>query len=304
MKNTHPCERGYTKFIMKVDHCFILAAGFGTRMGTIGTKLPKVFWPVFEKSILELQVEFARSLGINSIACNLHYQKELILDRVRHNKAFSDVEFLVEDKILDIGGGIHNFARKKDYKGNVLVLNSDQFLMFDQESLEEIKDTGQVATLFTKKVSKKEKYNQLLIEKSILKDIIPNQTSTQEYFDTYTGCGVINLEKLIRIDGASSFFQSVATFKKSKIICIDFYGKEYNDFGTKKRYFESIHALLKGSRPILKKFLIQHQALKSYDKGSYDGAIKVEENYIDLEGRPQKNDRVARIYYQELVDTI
>ena len=50
-------------FIMKVDHVLILAAGKGTRMGKIGEIVPKVIWPVFNKSLLELQVAYARSLA-------------------------------------------------------------------------------------------------------------------------------------------------------------------------------------------------------------------------------------------------
>jgi len=42
---------------MQIDYCLILAAGFGTRMGKIGKKLPKVHGPDFEKSLLELQVD-------------------------------------------------------------------------------------------------------------------------------------------------------------------------------------------------------------------------------------------------------
>lgn len=270
---------------MKVDYCFILAAGFGTRMGVIGKRLPKVLWPVFEKSILELQVDFARSLGIDSITCNLHYQKELILNYAKTSKTFKGVDFLIEKDILDIGGGIHNFACTKNYSGNVLILNSDQLLMFTKEALDKIKEEGQVATLFTKIVHKEEKYNQLIIENDILKEIVPNKESTQEYFDTYTGCGIIDLGKLQKINGASSFFQSVATFKESKITCADFKDKEYSDFGTKKRYFESIYNILQGELPLLKKFLIEQQALKVNEKDSYSGRIKVGKNYIDLEGR-------------------
>ena len=55
---------------MKIDYCLILAAGFGSRMGEIGKILPKVLWHIFEKSLLELEIEYARSLGIKKIFIN------------------------------------------------------------------------------------------------------------------------------------------------------------------------------------------------------------------------------------------
>ena len=45
---------------MQVDYVLVLAAGKGTRMGEIGKKIPKVIWPIFNKSILELEVLHAK----------------------------------------------------------------------------------------------------------------------------------------------------------------------------------------------------------------------------------------------------
>ena len=41
---------------MQLDFAYILAAGKGTRMGEIGKVVPKPLWPIYEKSLLELQV--------------------------------------------------------------------------------------------------------------------------------------------------------------------------------------------------------------------------------------------------------
>jgi NDP-sugar pyrophosphorylase family protein len=107
-----------------------MSAGFGTRMGSIGKKLPKVLWPVFEKSIIELQVAYARSLGIDNIYINLHHMGEQIEEFCKSKASFEGVKFLWEKpEILDIGGAIHNLASQPEvkYKGKLLVLNADQF---------------------------------------------------------------------------------------------------------------------------------------------------------------------------------
>ena len=96
---------------MQIDYCLILAAGFGTRMGSIGQKLPKVLWPVFEKSLLELQVAYARSLGAKRVFINLHHMGEEIERFCQDRAAFEDVTYLWErPEILDIGGAVHNLA--------------------------------------------------------------------------------------------------------------------------------------------------------------------------------------------------
>ena len=56
---------------MKIDYALLLAAGYGTRMGIIGKELPKVLWPVYEKTLLELQVDYLKELGVKNIFLNI-----------------------------------------------------------------------------------------------------------------------------------------------------------------------------------------------------------------------------------------
>ena len=51
---------------MKVDNILILAAGKGTRMGEIGKKIPKVLWPIFDKTLLEWQILYAKQFVGNA----------------------------------------------------------------------------------------------------------------------------------------------------------------------------------------------------------------------------------------------
>ena len=292
-------EQNFLKSIMKVDYCFILAAGFGTRMGEIGKELPKLLWPVFERPLLELQIEFARSLGIEDIAFNCHHQA----DKILKHPSLKNATALYEPEVLDIGGGIHNFAKEKNYQGHALILNADQFLIFDKSFLDSLEDKGQVATLFTKTVLKSESYNKLEIKDHFLKAIIPNSEIKEESFETYSGCAVINLARLRPSEGKSPFFQTVANFKQEKVLCVNTDRLEYNDFGTKDRYFECIQEVLAGKRPRLKDFLLQTKSFQ--DNGeksfSYSGLIKVNENAIALDGQnPAGN---ARFFYKNLKDT-
>jgi NDP-sugar pyrophosphorylase family protein len=252
-----------------------MAAGFGTRMGSIGQKLPKVLWPVFEKSIIELQVAYARSLGITDIYINLHHMGKEIEEFCKSKESFEGVKFLWErPEILDIGGAIHNLASQPDvkYKGKLLVLNADQFFFLKKEDLIRILTpyTKAPAVLFSYWVNSSLGYNalemnsdRLVIDIKKNKDLTPNQT-----IETYTGISYIDLSQLEKVPGPSSFFESVCPFRKKDIPAILLENIDYWDFGTIKRYWETSFNILQTYRnhsnhPFLR-FLVQERALKTW----------------------------------------
>jgi NDP-sugar pyrophosphorylase family protein len=232
---------------MKVDHVLILAAGKGTRMGEIGKELPKVLWPVFEKSILELEVLYARALGYENIFINLYNYADKIQSKLNENSTFNGVRILLEEDKLDIGGAVHNLAREVGYKGNLLVLNSDQFIMIDHSLWEEafLKFSNADHLLFAYNVNSNDKYNALVTSNNKLVDIIDKtKIEDNKIVETYTGMSLINLEKLSPCLGESNFFESVANYKKANIIVQNIEKSNYWDFGTLPRYWNSIFSIL------------------------------------------------------------
>ncbi|WPU65330.1 nucleotidyltransferase family protein [Peredibacter starrii] len=258
---------------MRIDHCLILAAGFGTRMGAIGQKLPKVLWPVFEKSLLELQVAYARSLGIEKIYINLHYMGEEIEAFCKGKSAFEGVTFLWEKpEILDIGGAIHNLASKVNYRGKLLVLNADQFFYLSKDHLFKILEPYQKhsGVLFSYWVNSSLGYNALEIDANrLVKKIVKNKDlAPNSRVETYTGISYIDLAQLTKTPGVSPFFESVCPFDKKDIPAILLDGVDYWDFGTVKRYWETSFNILqtyrvKSTHPFLR-FLVQERALKTW----------------------------------------
>lgn len=260
---------------MQIDHCLILAAGFGTRMGTIGQKLPKVLWPVFERSLLELQVAYARSLGASKIYINLHYMGEQIEAFCKTKSAFEDVIFLWEKpEILDIGGAVHNLASQKsvNYKGRLLILNADQFFYVPKDDLLKLLDKHKTspATLFTYWVNTKDGYNALeMDENRRVQSLIKNKDLPKNSkVETYTGISFIDLSKLTPVKGVSSFFESVCPFKERPVDAILLDKIDYWDFGTLQRYWDTCFRILEtysvnSNHPFLR-FLVSERALKTW----------------------------------------
>jgi NDP-sugar pyrophosphorylase family protein len=258
---------------MQINHCLILAAGFGTRMGAIGQKLPKVLWPVFEKSLLELQVAYARNLGAERIFINLHHFGKEIEEYCQNRPIFEGVEFLWEQpEILDMGGAIHNLASKVNYKGKALLLNADQFFYMKKEELMAILKPHDKApsVLFTYWVKASSGYNALemtpdrLVKSRILnKDLSPDST-----VETYTGLALIDFEQLKPVSGKSAFFDTVCLLDKQKIPAVLLDKVDYWDFGTLQRFWETTHRILStysanSNHPFLR-FLVQERALKTW----------------------------------------
>lgn len=290
---------------MQINHCLIMAAGFGTRMGEIGKKLPKIIWPAFEKSILELQVGYAKSLGIENIYINLHYMSDEIQAFCKDKSIFEGVKFLIEKpEILDIGGAVHNVAAQKEvgYKGRLLILNADQFYFLTKEDFTKILAPYKTSpfVIFNYLVNWNDGYNALEMDsKRVVKSIIDKSTLKEgPKVETYNGISLIDLSKLEKITGPSKFFESVCNFKKNEVIGILLDNVTYWDFGTVNRYWNTNYLILKTYRenanhPFIR-FLVNQKALKTWkinlQTGSYNSSTP---GLINLNADPITGDAKA-----------
>jgi NDP-sugar pyrophosphorylase family protein len=84
-----------------MSRALILAAGLGTRLGTLSDELPKPLLPVCDIALIRYAVALLRGNGITEIAVNLHHHGALVArelgDEVRYSR---------EETILGTGGGI------------------------------------------------------------------------------------------------------------------------------------------------------------------------------------------------------
>jgi choline kinase len=239
-------EKFYRAFIMQIDYALILSAGLGTRMGEIGKNLPKVLWPILETPLLELQVRYCELLGIKKIYINTHFLHQHIETFVQSKKWNVEIFLLHEKLLLDSGGAIHNMASRPEinYSGNVLLLNADQFLFFEEhyweQALSELSDSR--AVLFGIEVDKASAYNETVCENKRLVNIQKNIDKNRDYV-TYSGLGLLKLDGLKAVPGISKFFETVANYREEKVKMLPVASAEYWDFGTAEIYASNMFRL-------------------------------------------------------------
>ena len=101
---------------------FILAAGLGTRLGTLTSNKPKALVEVNGKSMLENLVIHLKSQGIQQFLINVHHFAEQVIQHVKDKNNFGvDIVFSDESQeLLDTGGAITKAA--DFFKGDEIIL--------------------------------------------------------------------------------------------------------------------------------------------------------------------------------------
>jgi len=111
---------------------FVLAGGFGTRLQSVVTQLPKALAPVGELPFLHFQMENWMRQGVASFVFLLHHQSEHIVDFLRRglNNPWHglDIQWVVEVAPLGTGGSIANAVAELRIRGDFLVTNADTWL--------------------------------------------------------------------------------------------------------------------------------------------------------------------------------
>ncbi|MBT7611426.1 MAG: NTP transferase domain-containing protein [Bacteriovoracaceae bacterium] len=283
---------------MSIDQCIILAAGYGTRMGEIGKKLPKVMWPLFEYSLLETQIVYASSLGISNVYINIYHQAELI-DVRAELKAKVNITFVHEKALLGSGGGIHNILNYSSIKCDkpILILNSDAYLMLNKENLEKslskLEASDAAVILFPVPCLASDPYNRLITKNEKLIKISEANDSSESDL-TYAGVAICLPSRVAKSSGKSSFFRTIADYKNKDVLVEQYRSWEFVDFGTSSRYFNEIFRVLENIRKekrspfldFMKKRIINNDNLNS-ENNSYRSKHMNHINFSGSEDRSQ-----------------
>jgi NDP-sugar pyrophosphorylase family protein len=114
----------------------ILAAGKGTRLGELTTRIPKVLIKINGKSILQHMVEKCAGAGFSEMIINVHHLAGMVIDEIeRLNRLGYRISVSDETEILlETGGGLYKARGFFDRKP-FLLANADILTDLDLKKL-------------------------------------------------------------------------------------------------------------------------------------------------------------------------
>jgi len=131
----------------------ILAAGFGTRLKPLTEDTPKALIAVNGIPLIELQIKKLSSIGFTDIIINVLHLAEKIIDFVKSKSwGASNIEFSIEENILDTGGGLKKASWFFEGNESFLVHNVDVITNLNiQKMIEAHYITQSLSTLAVRK---------------------------------------------------------------------------------------------------------------------------------------------------------
>jgi len=111
---------------------FVLAGGFGSRLRSVVSDVPKPLAPVHEQPFLYFQVKNWTNQGIRSFVFLLYNQSDKIIDFIESEKnglfKSCEVNYLVEPQPMGTGGAITFAIQQLKFQGAFLMTNADTWL--------------------------------------------------------------------------------------------------------------------------------------------------------------------------------
>lgn len=120
---------------------FILAAGLGTRLRSLGLDVPKVMVPIGGKPLLEHHIELFKSQGIREFIINVHFLTEKITGYFGDGAKFGvKITYSSEPELLGTAGAVKKMENElRDgtfivlYGDNLVSLNFAPLLAFHRQ---------------------------------------------------------------------------------------------------------------------------------------------------------------------------
>lgn len=111
----------------RIKTAIVLAGGFGTRLQTVVSEVPKPMAPVAGRPFLEYLLDYLIHFGFEEVVLSTGHLSEVVSDYFGDTYKSLQVKYAVETSPLGTGGAILNSFRFTEAK-RALVLNGDSFL--------------------------------------------------------------------------------------------------------------------------------------------------------------------------------
>ncbi|MGL5890919.1 MAG: nucleotidyltransferase family protein [Bacteroidia bacterium] len=168
-----------------ITEAVVLAGGFGTRLRTIISDVPKPMAPVNGSPFLHYLLEYLAGAGIKRVVLSVGYMADKVKAHFGSHYCTMDIVYCYEENPLGTGGGIR-LALEKCKTETVLALNGDSFFAVPiAEYTEAHKESGADASLALREVKDGSRYGTI--------DLKDNRiTAFREKSESVHGTALIN----------------------------------------------------------------------------------------------------------------
>jgi D-glycero-alpha-D-manno-heptose 1-phosphate guanylyltransferase len=124
-----------------ITEAIVLAGGFGTRLQSVISDIPKSMAPVAGRPFLEYLLEYLLSSGIRSVVLSVGYKSDFIKNHFSNKYKDIGIHYADETEPLGTGGGVRNaFSKVKGEEA--FVLNGDSLFQVDLAMMEDFHSLG------------------------------------------------------------------------------------------------------------------------------------------------------------------
>jgi len=113
----------------------ILAGGFGTRLKSVVSDVPKPMADINGKPFLEYIFKYLSKYDINEVVISVGYKQNIIKNYFNQKYHNINIKYSCEDKPLGTGGAIKKALTFFNDSNNVMVINGDTFFNLDLNHL-------------------------------------------------------------------------------------------------------------------------------------------------------------------------
>jgi D-glycero-alpha-D-manno-heptose 1-phosphate guanylyltransferase len=226
-----------------IRKAIILAGGFGTRLQSVVSDMPKPMAPIQDHPFLALLISFLKSNGIEEIILSVGYLNEKISDYFKDSYLDIKITYKIENTPLGTGGAF-KFALN-DTSEDIVVLNGDTFFNLDIQAFYSFHKAHQSDfSIALKPLAKSDRYGTVIIENNIIKGF--KEKGNYENVVINAGCYITNKACLDKFDLPISFSLEkdfLETHTHDLIICGYISDNYFIDIGIPSDYLEAQKSL-------------------------------------------------------------
>ena len=190
----------------------ILAGGFGTRLRSVISEIPKVLAPIKEKPFLEHMLKNFQNNGITRVIMAVGYKKEYIQEYFGNNYGNMEIAYSIENKPLGTGGAIKK-ALSLCNEENVIVTNGDVFTEINyKELLEHHKNSQGDISLVIKEMKNFDRYGSVKIKDGRIIEFCEKKKMEKGFMSV--GCYVFSKHTLLEFEDDTNFSIEKDFFEK------------------------------------------------------------------------------------------